>query len=238
MLINYTPEKQLELFYSDRENVKFIKNVSEELFLLMVRCFSMADMFEDFANKYSLIDRLNSSNRVWIGAIKMDAHAIRYIKNKTPEMVMLALKLKGGTIKYIENPTEEMKLLACKTSNILEHISNPSEELIQMAFKYNPNIIFYMTNPSFDFQCRYILTGHGNYNKIKNLDVRLTGLIKSVNCHRYDPLYFDLYVKYIRDYPAMLKKMNGLPISILLLAQSDVDEYVYFMDFDIEFKYE
>lgn len=77
-------------------------------------------------------------------AIKMlniDGCMIRYIKNPTPEMCMLAVQNDGSSIRYIEDifRTEELCIAAVSESGEAVHdIDNPSYDVFLAAIKNDP----------------------------------------------------------------------------------------------------
>ncbi len=235
MLFNYTPEEQFELYKANSDNVKFIKNISEDVFLAIVHSKRLDILFEHFPNKMLLLEKLNSSDRMKMCAIGEDPNVLKYIKDPTPEMIILSISKDGDNIQYIENQTDELKLIASKTS--IKYIQCPSEDIIRIAFKHHKNALIWVENSPLDLQYQYILGYEQDISRLKTYDPLLPNFAKSIMNKKYNPDYFYVYAKYGREYNIIFKEMTGMPITILLLIQPDTEIRGNFSDYDITFKY-
>ncbi|TXG81882.1 MAG: hypothetical protein E6R13_05675 [Spirochaetes bacterium] len=85
-------------------------------------------------------------------AVKMlniDGCMIRYIKNPTPEMCMLAVQNNGDSIRYIESTlrTEELCIAAVSEFGLaIQHIDNPSYNVCRAAIKNDPLSLRFIDN--------------------------------------------------------------------------------------------
>ena len=82
-------------------------------------------------------------------ALENEGYVLRYIKNPTEKMKLIAVKNDGFAIDLIKNPTEEMQILAVQQNgNVIKFIKNPSEKVQEEAVKQNGLAIQYIENPS------------------------------------------------------------------------------------------
>lgn len=78
-------------------------------------------------------------------AVKYDGHAIRYLRNPSPEICLEAVKENGTSIAFIENQTEELCLEAVKQNwRALRYIWEQTEEMCLVAVKQNGMALEYV----------------------------------------------------------------------------------------------
>jgi len=131
---NLNERGKLDLIEKDPASIKKIKGKLNQKFLLKAIKESFGDCFR-YIKDPSLI--------IMKAAINQNAYNIKYIKNPSEELQLLALKIVDGVediLQMIENPTEKVMLKAIKDNfyNYLE-IKNPSKEVQLFAIKLAMN---------------------------------------------------------------------------------------------------
>lgn len=98
-------------------------------------------IYEDFLN---IVDESTQK-----ALIKEDPYEIRYIKNPSEEVQLIAVKGYGQAIEDIKDPSEIVQLEAVKKySFAINYIKNPSELVQLESIKEDIYLIEYIKNPS------------------------------------------------------------------------------------------
>ena len=108
-----------ESLYSRGENIKLIKNPSEDLQLRAV-----------MSDPYSIRFINNPSDKAKCLAVSSDGWAIQYIKDPTEEMKLKAVENKPNSLKLIEDYSDEICISALKGDpKVASFIKYPSKKV-------------------------------------------------------------------------------------------------------------
>jgi hypothetical protein len=140
------------------------------------------------------------SQDTWIKSLEKNGSNIRYIKNQTPELQMVAVEKEPRYIRHIKNPTPEVQMYAVEDnpSNIFD-IENPTPQVQMYVVKKNPFYVHYIQNPTDDVQ-DYILKNHKKYIfHIKNPNDKIKPLLDLEEYQMYAVKINPFYIKDIKN---------------------------------------
>jgi len=179
----------------------------------------------------------NPSNEMSLIAVSSGNIYIKYIKNPSEEVQLEALKENGDLIQYIRKPTKKAQLAAVKQSgsNIL-YIHNPSEEaqLVAVTSSYdNTSIsnIQYINNPSEKVQIAAIKYDEMALRYIKNPTekVQLNAVDQGVTLYRIHNPTEKVQLKAINKDPSNLLAISNPTEKMQLAAIKKNGEFLQYI---------
>ncbi len=249
----FTKRVLITLIKLNSDNIRYVSNPPEELQLLALNSIEFIENPTDkvlelgiLKNPEQLLCLENVPLHLLRLVVEKDGNNIGYIPSPSLELQLLAADSEYFSLDNIKNPYYEVivKAITTRTSNIM-YVENSTEELQLLALDDGVYAIRYIKNPVLSVQLRFIemtvcYDSHGMepYEDIvATFDQEIQDLGNSLIEDEYYPEFYDVYHKYIKDYP-FIARISGLPVYLKLRAQKDTEIRQDYGDFDIEFSYQ
>lgn len=108
-----------------------------------------------------------------VALLKQDGWLLKYVKNKTPELCLIAVAENGNAIRFVDNPTFELCMLAVQTGHCCSVIFDIPEkhktpELLLEAVKHDCDCIEFIEDPTTEIALEAVKKNGKALHFIKN----------------------------------------------------------------------